>query len=151
MKPSELVPLSAARIAELLKEAGLPDGVFNVVHGDRAVAEALCDHPGVSAITFVGSTKVAQAVYRRATGNLKRALCLGGAKNHVIVMPDADPEMASGGVLAAMAGCTGQRCMAASVMVAVSATDHIVTRLAEQARMLTAGREIGRASCRERV
>ena len=143
MKPSELVPLSAARIAELLKEAGLPDGVFNVVHGDREVAEALCDHPGVSAITFVGSTKVAQAVYRRATGNLKRALCLGGAKNHVIVMPDADPEMASGGVLAAMAGCTGQRCMAASVMVAVSATDHIVTRLAEQARKLVAGRDVG--------
>ncbi|MDX2120250.1 MAG: CoA-acylating methylmalonate-semialdehyde dehydrogenase [Gemmatimonadota bacterium] len=143
MKPSELVPLSAARIAELLKEAGLPDGVFNVVHGDREVAEALCDHPGVSAVTFVGSTKVAQAVYRRATGNLKRALCLGGAKNHVIVMPDADPEMASGGVLAAMAGCTGQRCMAASVMVAVSATHHIVTRLAEQARKLVAGRDVG--------
>ena len=143
MKPSELVPLSAARIAELLKEAGLPDGVFNVVHGDREVVEALCDHPGVSAVTFVGSTKVAQAVYRRATGNLKRALCLGGAKHHVIVMPDADPEMASGGVLAAMAGCTGQRCMAASVMVAVSATDHIVTRLAEQARTLVAGRDVG--------
>lgn len=143
LKPSELVPLSAARIAGLLKEAGLPDGVFNVVHGDREVAEALCDHPGVAAVTFVGSTRVAQAVYRRATGNLKRALCLGGAKNHVIVMPDADPEMASGGVLAAMAGCTGQRCMAASVMVAVSATDHIVTRLAEQARTLVAGRDVG--------
>jgi malonate-semialdehyde dehydrogenase (acetylating)/methylmalonate-semialdehyde dehydrogenase len=143
LKPSELVPLSAARIAELLKEAGLPAGVFNVVHGDREVAEALCDHPGVAAVTFVGSTAVAQAVYRRATGNLKRALCLGGAKNHVIVMPDADPEMASGGVLAAMAGCTGQRCMAASVMVAVSATDHIVTRLAEQARKLVAGRDVG--------
>jgi malonate-semialdehyde dehydrogenase (acetylating)/methylmalonate-semialdehyde dehydrogenase len=143
MKPSEQVPLSAGRIAELLHEAGLPDGVFNVVHGDRAVAEALCDHPGIQAITFVGSTKVAQAVYRRATGNLKRALCLGGAKNHVIVMPDADPEMAAGGVLAAMSGCTGQRCMAASVMVAVSATDHIVTRLAEQARAMVAGRDVG--------
>jgi len=143
MKPSEQVPLSAGRVAELLKEAGLPDGVFNVVHGDRTVAEALCDHPGVQAITFVGSTKVAQAVYRRATGNLKRALCLGGAKNHVIVMPDADPEMAAGGVLAAMSGCTGQRCMAASVMVAVSATDHIVARLAEQARGMVAGRDVG--------
>ncbi len=143
MKPSEQVPLSAGRIAELLKEAGLPDGVFNVVHGDRVVAEALCDHPGVQAITFVGSTKVAQAVYRRATGNLKRALCLGGAKNHVIVMPDADPEMAAGGVLAAMSGCTGQRCMAASVMIAVSATDHIVARLAEQARAMVTGRDVG--------
>ncbi|HMV31955.1 MAG TPA: CoA-acylating methylmalonate-semialdehyde dehydrogenase [Gemmatimonadales bacterium] len=143
MKPSEVVPLSAARIAELLKEAGLPDGVFNIVHGDREVVEALCDHPAVEAVTFVGSTRVAQAVYRRATGNLKRALCLGGAKNHVIVMPDADPEMAAGGVLAAMAGCTGQRCMAASVMVAVSATDHIVQQLATQARAMVTGRDVG--------
>jgi len=143
MKPSEVVPLSAARIAELLKEAGLPDGVFNIVHGDREVVEALCDHPAVEAVTFVGSTRVAQAVYRRATGNLKRALCLGGAKNHVIVMPDADPEMAAGGVLAAMAGCTGQRCMAASVMVAVSATDHIVQQLAAQARAMVTGRDVG--------
>jgi malonate-semialdehyde dehydrogenase (acetylating)/methylmalonate-semialdehyde dehydrogenase len=143
LKPSELVPLSAGRIAELLAEAGLPPGVFNIVHGDRVVAEALCDHPGVSAVTFVGSTKVAQAVYRRATTNLKRALCLGGAKNHVIVMPDADPEMAAGGVLAAMSGCTGQRCMAASVMVAVSATDHIVNRLATQARAMVPGRDVG--------
>ena len=143
MKPSELVPLSAARIAQLLTEAGLPAGVFNIVHGDREVAEALCDHPGVEAITFVGSTAVAKQVYRRSTGNLKRALCLGGAKNHVIVMPDADPDMAAGGVLAAMAGCTGQRCMAASVMVAVSTTDHIVTRLAEQARTMRAGTDVG--------
>ncbi|MBK6780015.1 MAG: CoA-acylating methylmalonate-semialdehyde dehydrogenase [Gemmatimonadetes bacterium] len=143
LKPSEVVPLSAARIAELLKEAGLPDGVFNIVHGDREVVEALCDHPAVEAVTFVGSTRVAQAVYRRATGNLKRALCLGGAKNHVIVMPDADPEMAAGGVLAAMAGCTGQRCMAASVMVAVSATDHIVQQLAAQARTMVTGRDVG--------
>lgn len=143
MKPSELVPLSAARIATLLAEAGLPPGVFNVVHGDRTVVEALCDHPGIEAITFVGSTRVAREVYRRATASLKRALCLGGAKNHVIVMPDADPEMAAGGVLAAMAGCSGQRCMAASVMVAVSATDHIVERLAVQARAMVPGRDVG--------
>jgi malonate-semialdehyde dehydrogenase (acetylating)/methylmalonate-semialdehyde dehydrogenase len=143
MKPSEQVPLSSLRIAALLEEAGLPAGVFNVVQGDREVAEALCDHPKVRAVTFVGSTKVAQTVYRRATGNLKRALCLGGAKNHVIVMPDADPEMAAGGVLAAMSGCTGQRCMAASVMVAVSATDHIVERLAAEARRMVPGRDVG--------
>jgi malonate-semialdehyde dehydrogenase (acetylating)/methylmalonate-semialdehyde dehydrogenase len=143
LKPSELVPLSAGRIAELLTEAGLPEGVFNVVHGDRTTAEALCDHPGIEAITFVGSTAAAKQVYRRATGNLKRALCLGGAKNHVIVMPDADTDMAAGGVLAAMSGCTGQRCMAASVMVAVSKTDHVVQRLAEQARDLVVGRDVG--------
>ncbi|MDZ4864679.1 MAG: aldehyde dehydrogenase family protein [Gemmatimonadota bacterium] len=143
MKPSELVPLSAGKIAELLAEAGLPAGVFNIVHGDRVVAEALCDHPNVQAVTFVGSTTVAKQVYRRATGNLKRALCLGGAKNHIIVLPDADPEMAAGGVLAAMAGCSGQRCMAASVMIAVSATDHIVNRLATQAKAMVTGKDVG--------
>jgi malonate-semialdehyde dehydrogenase (acetylating) / methylmalonate-semialdehyde dehydrogenase len=143
MKPSEQVPLSAGRIAALLKEAGLPEGVFNVVHGGREAAEAILDHPGIEAVSFVGSTAVAKQVYRRGTAALKRVLALGGAKNHVIVMPDADPEMAAGGVLAAMSGCTGQRCMAASVMVAVSATDHIVERLAAQARTMAAGRDVG--------
>jgi len=143
MKPSEQVPLSAGRVAELLREAGLPDGVFNVVHGGREAAEAILDHPGIEAVSFVGSTAVAKEVYRRGTAALKRVLALGGAKNHVIVMPDADPEMAAGGVLAAMSGCTGQRCMAASVMVAVSATDHVVERLAAQARLMVPGRDVG--------
>jgi malonate-semialdehyde dehydrogenase (acetylating) / methylmalonate-semialdehyde dehydrogenase len=143
LKPSEQVPLSSGRIAELLREAGLPDGVFNVVHGGREAAEAILDHPGIEAVSFVGSTAVAKAVYRRGSAALKRVLALGGAKNHVIVMPDADPEMAAGGVLAAMSGCTGQRCMAASVMVAVSATDHIVERLAAQARTMVVGRDVG--------
>jgi malonate-semialdehyde dehydrogenase (acetylating) / methylmalonate-semialdehyde dehydrogenase len=143
MKPSEQVPLSSGRIAELLREAGLPDGVFNVVHGGRDAAEAILDHPDIEAVSFVGSTPVAKEVYRRGTAALKRVLALGGAKNHVIVMPDADPEMAAGGVLAAMSGCTGQRCMAASVMVAVSATDHIVDRLVTQARAMVAGRDVG--------
>jgi len=143
MKPSEQVPLSAGRIADLLREAGLPDGIFNVVHGGREAAEAILDHPGIEAVTFVGSTPVAKEIYRRGSAALKRVLALGGAKNHVIVMPDADPEMAAGGVLAAMSGCTGQRCMAASVMVAVSATDHIVERLAAQARGVVAGRDVG--------
>jgi malonate-semialdehyde dehydrogenase (acetylating) / methylmalonate-semialdehyde dehydrogenase len=154
MKPSEQVPLTAGRIAALLAEAGLPDGVFNVVHGGREVVEALCDHPEVQAVTFVGSTRVAQEVYRRATGRLKRALCLGGAKNHVIVLPDADVEMAAGGVLAAMSGCTGQRCMAASVMVAVSATDPVVERLVEAARAMVPGRDVGpviSAEARDRI
>jgi malonate-semialdehyde dehydrogenase (acetylating)/methylmalonate-semialdehyde dehydrogenase len=143
LKPSEQVPLSAGRIAELLREAGLPDGVFNVVHGGREAAEAILDHPGIEAVSFVGSTPVAKEVYRRGSAALKRVLALGGAKNHVIVMPDADPEMAAGGVLAAMSGCTGQRCMAASVMVAVSATDHIVDQLAAQARTMVVGRDVG--------
>ncbi len=143
LKPSEQVPLSAGRIADLLREAGLPDGVFNVVHGGREAAEAILAHPGIEAVSFVGSTPVAKEVYRRGSAALKRVLALGGAKNHVIVMPDADPEMAAGGVLAAMSGCTGQRCMAASVMVAVSETDHIVERLAAQARTLVVGRDVG--------
>ncbi|HUR93619.1 MAG TPA: CoA-acylating methylmalonate-semialdehyde dehydrogenase [Gemmatimonadales bacterium] len=143
LKPSEQVPLSAWRIAELLREAGLPDGVLNVVHGGREAAEAILDHPGIEAVSFVGSTPVAKEVYRRGSAALKRVLALGGAKNHVIVMPDADPEMAAGGVLAAMSGCTGQRCMAASVMVAVSETDHIVDRLAAQARLMVVGRDVG--------
>ena len=143
LKPSELVPLSAGRIAELLKEAGLPDGVFQVVHGGREVVEAICDDPKISAVSFVGSTKVAKIVYRRATSNLKRCLALGGAKNHLIVMPDADPEMASSNIVASMSGCAGQRCMAASVMLAVSKTDHIIERMVEQARRMVPGRDIG--------
>jgi malonate-semialdehyde dehydrogenase (acetylating)/methylmalonate-semialdehyde dehydrogenase len=143
LKPSELVPLSAGRIAELLDEAGLPAGVFNVVHGAQDVVEALCDHPGIAAVTFVGSTRVAKLVYRRATASLKRALALGGAKNHLFVLPDADPELTSSNVVASMSGCAGQRCMAGSVMLAVSETDHIVRRLVEQARSLVPGRDIG--------
>jgi malonate-semialdehyde dehydrogenase (acetylating)/methylmalonate-semialdehyde dehydrogenase len=143
LKPSEMVPLSAGRIAELLMEAGLPAGVFNVVHGAREVVEAICDHPGIAAITFVGSTRVAKEVYRRGTANLKRVLALGGAKNHLIVMPDAEPEMTSSNVAASMSGCSGQRCMAASVMVAVGGTDDIVRRVVEQARKLVPGETLG--------
>src|SRR4051812_6493143 len=134
LKPSELVPISAGRIAELLKEAGLPPGVFQVVHGGKEAVEAICDHPDIAAVSFVGSTKVAKIVYRRATASLKRCLALGGAKNLLIVMPDADREMASTNIVASMSGCAGQRCMAASVMVAVSATDHVIARMADVAR-----------------
>jgi malonate-semialdehyde dehydrogenase (acetylating) / methylmalonate-semialdehyde dehydrogenase len=143
LKPSELVPLSAGRIAELLGEAGLPAGVLNVVHGAGEVVEAICDHPAVAAVSFVGSTRVAKLVYRRATSNLKRALTLGGAKNHLFVLPDADPEMTSTNIVASMVGCTGQRCMAASVMLAVSETNHIVQRMVEHARTIVPGRNLG--------
>jgi malonate-semialdehyde dehydrogenase (acetylating)/methylmalonate-semialdehyde dehydrogenase len=149
MKPSELVPLSAGRIAELLHEAGLPAGVFNVVHGAREAAMAICDHPGIEAVTFVGSTRVAQEVYRRGTAALKRMLTLGGAKNHVIVMPDADLELTASGVLGAMSGCSGQRCMAASVMVAVSTTERVIGRLVELARAMVPGRDLGPVISRE--
>lgn len=154
LKPSEMVPLSAMRIAELLEEAGLPPGVFNVVHGGREAVEAICDHPDIEAISFVGSTAVAKAVYRRGTHNLKRVLALGGAKNHLIVMPDADREMAAGNIVASMAGCAGQRCMAASVMVAVAASDHIIARMVEVARELIPGKTLGpviSAAAKERI
>ncbi len=143
LKPSELVPLSAGRIAALLAEAGLPPGVFSVVHGSHETAGALCDHLDIAAITFVGSTKVAKSVYRRGTQNLKRVLALGGAKNHLIVMPDAEPEMTSSNVAASMSGCSGQRCMAASVMVAVGETNAIVARVVAHARTLVAGETLG--------
>lgn len=143
LKPSEQVPLSAGRIAELLREAGLPEGVLNIVHGGQETVEAICDHPDIEAITFVGSTRVAKIVYRRGTANLKRVLALGGAKNHLIVMPDAEPEMTSSNVVASMSGCAGQRCMAASVMMAVGNTDHIIERMVKIMRSLTPGKHLG--------
>ena len=154
LKPSELVPISAGRIAELLREAGLPAGVLQVVHGGRDAVEAICDHPRIAAVSFVGSTKVAKVVYRRATASLKRCLALGGAKNHLIVMPDADCEMAATNIVASMSGCAGQRCMAAAVMVAVSRTDHIIERMAEVARSMVPGKDIGpviSAAAKERI
>lgn len=143
LKPSEKVPLSAGRIAELLKEAGLPDGVFNVVHGDVEIVEAICDHPDIEAVSFVGSTKIAKIVYQRATRNYKRCLALGGAKNHLMVMPDAIPSMTAQNVAASMTGCAGQRCMAASAMVAVGETDHIIQRIVEEAKKIVPGKNLG--------
>ena len=143
LKPSELVPISANRIAELLKEAGLPKGVFNIVHGSREAVEAICDHPGIDAVSFVGSTKVAKIVYRRASSILKRVLALGGAKNHLIVLPDANVEMTASNVAASMSGCAGQRCMAASAMVGVGNVDHIITQLVEEAKKIIPGKNLG--------
>jgi len=154
IKPSEKVPLSVSRLALLLQEAGLPEGVFNVVNGDSEIVEAICDHPGIEAVSFVGSTRVAKLVYRRATSNLKRCLALGGAKNHLLVLPDAKPEMTAQNVAASMSGCAGQRCMAASAMVAVGAVDHIVERICEEARRIVPGRNLGAvisAEAKERI
>src|SRR5882672_6677999 len=99
LKPSEKVPLSAGRLALLLKEAGLPDGVFNIVNGDSEIVTAICDHPGIEAVSFVGSTKVAKIVYQKATHHYKRCLAMGGAKNHLIVLPDAIPDMTAQNVV----------------------------------------------------
>ena len=108
MKPSEKVPLSCGRLAELLKEAGLTDGVFSIVHGDVEIVEAICDHPDIQAVSFVGSTKIAKIVYQRATSSYKRCLALGGAKNHLIVLPDAHLEMTASNVVASMSGCAAR-------------------------------------------
>ncbi len=143
LKPSEKVPLSVGRLAMLLKEAGLPDGVLNVVHGDQEIVEAICDHPGIEAVSFVGSTKVAKIVYRRATQNYKRCLALGGAKNHLIVLPDAIPEMTAQNVAASMSGCAGQRCMAASAMVGVGDVDNIIDKICGEAKKIIPGKNLG--------
>jgi malonate-semialdehyde dehydrogenase (acetylating)/methylmalonate-semialdehyde dehydrogenase len=149
LKPSELVPISANRIADLLKEAGLPKGVFNVVHGSRDAVEAICDHPGIDAMSFVGSTKVAKIVYKRATSNLKRVLALGGAKNHLIVLPDANVQMTASNVAASMSGCAGQRCMAASAMVGVGNVDQIIAQLVEEAKKIVPGKNLGAVISKE--
>ena len=148
MKPSEKTPIAANKIAELLKAAGLPDGVFNVVHGDKEIVEAICDHPAIEAVSFVGSTKIAKLVYQRATSNLKRCMAMGGAKNHLIVLPDAHPEMAKN-IVASMAGCAGQRCMAASAMVAVGNVDPIIDRMCEEATRWVAGNNLGTVISKE--
>jgi len=143
MKPSEKVPLSIGRLALLLKEAGLPDGVLNVVHGDVEIVEAICDHPGIEAVSFVGSTKVAKIVYQRATGKYKRCLALGGAKNHLMVLPDAIPGMTAQNVAASMSGCAGQRCMAASAMIGVGNVDGIIDKICDEARKIIPGKNLG--------
>lgn len=142
LKPSEKTPMAALKIAELLTKAGLPDGVFNIVNGDKEIVEAICDHPAIEAVSFVGSTNVAKIVYKRATSNLKRCMAMGGAKNHLIVLPDAALDMAEN-IVASMAGCAGQRCMAASAMVAVGNTDKIIEQICAEAKKWEAGKNLG--------
>ena len=143
LKPSEQTPVGASKIAELLKKSGLPDGVFNVINGDKNIVEAICDHEDISAISFVGSTKIAKNVYQRATSNFKRCLSLGGAKNHLIVLPDANEEMTSNDIIASMSGCAGQRCMAASAMLGVGKIDSIINKIASKAKSIVAGKNLG--------
>lgn len=143
MKPSELVPLSCQRMAELLKEAGLPDGVFNIINGGKEIVEGICDHQDIEAVSFVGSTHVAKLVYQRSTNALKRCVALGGAKNHLFVLPDANPTMTATNVTASMSGCAGQRCMAASAMLAVGEVDHIVRGICDEANKVVPGKNLG--------
>src|SRR6266853_309172 len=119
LKPSEKDPSASMFLAELLHEAGVPDGVFNVVHGDKVAVDAILEHPDIAAVSFVGSTPIARHIYETGTKNGKRVQALGGAKNHMVVLPDADIEMAADAAVSAAYGSAGERCMAISVVVAV--------------------------------
>ena len=140
LKPSEKDPSPSVRMGELLKDAGLPDGVFNVVHGDKVAVDAILTHPDIKAVSFVGSTPIARYVYQTAAATGKRVQALGGAKNHAVVLPDADLEFTANALVGAAYGSAGERCMAISAVVAVgAAADPLVDRLAAKARGLKIG------------
>jgi malonate-semialdehyde dehydrogenase (acetylating)/methylmalonate-semialdehyde dehydrogenase len=140
LKPSERDPSASNFMAQLYADAGLPDGVFNVVHGDKAAVDAILDHPDVAAVSFVGSTPIARYVHQRASASGKRVQALGGAKNHAVVLPDADIEFAATHLTAAGYGSAGQRCMAISAVVAVGeAGDALVAKLQEKAQEVKVG------------
>src|SRR3954454_10947748 len=140
LKPSEKDPGASIWLAELWEEAGLPDGVFNVLQGDKEAVDALLDHPDVKAISFVGSTPIARYVYERASNNGKRVQALGGAKNHMVVLPDADLDLAADQAVSAGYGSAGERCMAVSALVAVGPTgDELVAKIADRTRGLRTG------------
>jgi malonate-semialdehyde dehydrogenase (acetylating)/methylmalonate-semialdehyde dehydrogenase len=143
LKPSDKVPFTPGLLGELTLEAGLPKGIFSIVHGGKEVVEALAEHPGVSAIGFVGSSAIAKSVYVRATTSGKRALCLGGAKNHLILTPDADPKIAVEGIVGSFTGCAGQRCMAGSVLVVVGDCGTLVEQVVDAAGKISLGRDMG--------
>src|SRR5947199_3265585 len=140
LKPSERDPSAGYRIAELLLEAGLPPGVFNVVNGDKAAVDAILQHPGINAVSFVGSTAIAEYIYRTAAAAGKRVQALGGAKNHMVVMPDADLDQATDALMGAAYGAAGERCMAVSVAVAVGGIgDRLIDKLVPRVRALKIG------------
>jgi malonate-semialdehyde dehydrogenase (acetylating)/methylmalonate-semialdehyde dehydrogenase len=140
LKPSEQDPSTSLLIARLYQQAGLPDGVYNVVQGDRGTVEAVLDHPGIAGVSFVGSTPVAKLIHQRASAAGKRVQALGGAKNHAVVLPDADLDLAAAEITGAAYGSAGQRCMAISVVVAVGrAADGLVSRLAGRAGAIRVG------------
>ena len=144
LKPSEKVPSASIRMAELFKEAGLPDGVFNVVHGDKGAVDAILNHSGIHAVSFVGSTPIAKYIYETAARNGKRVQALGGAKNHAVVLPDADLEFTADALIGAAYGSAGERCMAISAVVAVGAAGDPLVRLLEQkAKAIKLGVDMG--------
>jgi malonate-semialdehyde dehydrogenase (acetylating)/methylmalonate-semialdehyde dehydrogenase len=140
LKPSEKDPSASIRMAEMLKKAGLPDGVFNVVHGDKVCVDAILNHPGIHAVSFVGSTPIAKYIYETCAKNGKRVQALGGAKNHAVVLPDADLEFTAEALIGAAYGSAGERCMAVSAVVAVgAAADPLVALLKKKAEAIKVG------------
>jgi malonate-semialdehyde dehydrogenase (acetylating) / methylmalonate-semialdehyde dehydrogenase len=143
LKPSEQVPLTPLKLAELFAQAGLPENVFQVVQGGPETVNAILDHPGIAATAFVGSTKIAKLVYDRGSANGKRMLCLGGAKNHLVVVPDADPEITAKNVVSSATGCAGQRCMAASVLITVGDCSEVLAAIEAEMKTVVAGKNMG--------
>ncbi|CAB5056872.1 unannotated protein [freshwater metagenome] len=140
LKPSEKDPSVALFLADLLKQAGVPDGVFNVINGDKVAVDRLLDHPDVAAVSFVGSTPIAKYIYETGTKNGKRVQALGGAKNHMLVLPDADLDMAADAAVSAAYGSAGERCMAISVLLAVdSVADALIKKVQERIPAITVG------------
>src|SRR5690348_4897871 len=133
LKPSEKDPSASLFTAELLKEAGVPDGVFNVVQGDKVAVDAILEHPGISAVSFVGSTPIARYIYENGTRAGKRVQALGGAKNHMVVLPDADLDLAADAAVSAGFGSAGERCMAISAVVAVDPIgDELIAKIKDR-------------------
>ena len=146
LKPSEKDPSSSIWMAKLIQEAGLPDGIFNVVHGDKESVDALLEHPDVASISFVGSTPIAKYIYETGSKHGKRVQALGGAKNHMLVLPDADLDLVADSAVNAGFGSAGERCMAISVLVAVEpVADILIAKIAERMSQLTVGD--GRRNC----
>jgi malonate-semialdehyde dehydrogenase (acetylating)/methylmalonate-semialdehyde dehydrogenase len=150
-KPSEKTPLTSLKIAELLVEAGLPEDLMVVVHGEKEAVQNVIDHPLVAAVGFVGSSKVAKAVYERGTALGKRVLALGGAKNHILLLPDANLELSGPGISDSFTGCAGQRCMAASVLLAVGNVQEHIDKIVQRASSLVLGTSMGAIITQEQV
>lgn len=150
-KPSEKTPLASMWLARALKEAGLPSGLFQVIQGGAEAVNAIIDHPHVKAIGFVGSTKIAKIVYERGTKLGKRVLALGGAKNHIVLLPDANLDLCGIGISDSFTGCAGQRCMAASVLLAVGNVDKHIEKIVERSRSQKLGSDMGAIITKEQV
>jgi len=150
-KPSEKTPLTSRLLAEALREAGLPPGVFTVLQGGKETVEALLDHADIKAVSFVGSTKVAKLVYERGTSQGKRVLALGGAKNHIFLLPDAETEMAGKGISDSFTGCAGQRCMAASVLLPIQNPETQIRKIVEVSSQVRLGHDMGAIITKEQL